>query len=152
MKITYFCRLTTLSMFLSFCTGNTDRSQTAILSYAGEEPPGIVPRVFAKNIVSSKNVSEFSCTFSADGKEFYFARKVEKNKFNIFVTKDTGSGWSEPELALFSGDYFNHEPYTLHGTGKKFTGDRKGHYLLAKKNILCGWQKGILPAGENHTL
>ena len=41
--------------------------------YFGQKPPGMTPEVFAPGIVST-DASEFSCSFSPEGKSFYFAR------------------------------------------------------------------------------
>ncbi len=78
--------------------------------YLGEKPPGSKPKVFGRDFVSTADVSEFSCCFSRDGREFYFARQVGPQKFTIFWTRETADGWSTPEPAPFSQNYFNHEP------------------------------------------
>ncbi len=93
--------------------------------YLGQEPPGLTPKVFAPDFVSTKDVSEFSCTFSKDGKEFYFARNTGPQQFTILYTKDTGNGWTEPEPAPFSGDYFNHEPYVSFDGNKIYWGSMR---------------------------
>jgi len=78
--------------------------------YLGQEPPGITPLKFAPGFISTDE-KEFSCTFSSDGKEFYFTRMGKNEQYTIFFTHETESGWTKPQIADFSGDYFNHEPY-----------------------------------------
>jgi hypothetical protein len=79
--------------------------------YLGQDPPGLEPKIFAPGLVSTADVTEFSCTISRDGKEFYFTREAAATQFTIFFTKETADGWTVPALAPFSGDFFNHEPY-----------------------------------------
>ena len=43
-------------------------------AYLGQKPPGITPQVFAPGIVSTETYNETGCTFSIEGKEFYFTR------------------------------------------------------------------------------
>ena len=83
--------------------------------YLGQKPPGMTPEVFAPGIVST-DASEFSCTFSPDGKEFYFARDRGGYRYNVYFVKELEDGWTQPEVAPFSGEYMDHEPfYTLDG-------------------------------------
>jgi hypothetical protein len=54
--------------------------------YLGQKPPGMAPEVFAPGIVSTA-AHEFSCSFTPDGKEFYFTRRDPKlNQPFIMVT------------------------------------------------------------------
>ena len=99
-------------MLASGWTGNTPIKPLAEPSAAHWEQiqSGTTPKVFAPGLVSTEDVSEFSCCFSRDMKEFYFARKVGEKKYSIFMTRKTSKGWSPTEPASFSKDYFNHEP------------------------------------------
>ncbi len=74
--------------------------------YLGQRPPGLKKEVFAQGIVSTKGGHEFSCTFSSDGKEFYFNRGM-----TIMVCRWEKEGWTAPEPAAFNGDFRNHEPH-----------------------------------------
>jgi glyoxylase-like metal-dependent hydrolase (beta-lactamase superfamily II) len=74
--------------------------------YLGQKPPGLKKEIFAPGIVSTKGGNEFSCTFSADGKEFYFNRGM-----TIMVCRWEKEGWTAPEPASFNGDFRNHEPH-----------------------------------------
>ena len=46
--------------------------------YLGQPVPGEVPTVFAPGIVSGAGVKVSACTFSPDGKEFYFTKGNEQ--------------------------------------------------------------------------
>jgi glyoxylase-like metal-dependent hydrolase (beta-lactamase superfamily II) len=74
--------------------------------YLGQKPPGLKKEIFAPGIVSTKGGHEFSCTFSADGKEFYFNRGM-----TIMVCRWEKEGWTSPEPASFNDDFRNHEPH-----------------------------------------
>ncbi len=74
--------------------------------YLGQKPPGVEGEIFAQGIVSTKGGHEFSCTFSADGREFYFNRGM-----TIMVCRWKDEGWTAPEPASFNGDFRNHEPH-----------------------------------------
>lgn len=82
-------------------------------------PQGKIPEIFAPGIISTEH-HEFSCSFSPDGKEFYFTRRVpEFNRNRILVTKFQDGGWSNPKLADKAGDYEGIEPY-ITPDNKKF--------------------------------
>jgi Tol biopolymer transport system component len=64
--------------------------------YLDQKPPGMTPEIFAPGIVSTE-LHEFACSFTPDGKEFYFSRRdFEKNEVGVFFTKLTKDGWSIP--------------------------------------------------------
>lgn len=74
--------------------------------YFGQAMPGTVPEVFAPGIVSTRGGHEFSCTFSPDGREFYFNRGP-----NIYVAYWREDGWTAPDFAPFNSDRLDHEPF-----------------------------------------
>jgi hypothetical protein len=79
--------------------------------YLGQKPPGLKAKIFAPGIVSKALGHNFICTFSPDGKEFYF------NHFmTIMVCRLLDDGWTAPEPVTFTGKYRAHEPHiTLDG-------------------------------------
>jgi tetratricopeptide (TPR) repeat protein len=79
--------------------------------YLGQKPPGMKAEIFAPGIVSKAIGHAFSCTFSPDGKEFYF------NQFmTIMVCRLLDDGWTAPQPVAFTGNYRAHEPHiTLDG-------------------------------------
>ncbi len=148
MKYRYLFMLVSV---LLFCGKVTAQERSQIIPelkgpYMGQIPPGLTPKVFAPGVVSTDNISEFSCTVSPAGDEFYFARAAGNQQFTILYTKMTEAGWTEPELAPFSGDYFNHEPYITYDNSKIIWGsrrplaDNKTEYSMwvAERN-LSGW-------------
>ena len=95
--------------------------------YLGQKPPGIKPEVFAPGIVST-SAHEFSCCFSPDGKEFYFARRhPELNQPVIMVSRLRDGVWTEPEIAPFVEKQPSFEPWV--------TPDNKRLYFQSGKPI-----------------
>ena len=91
--------------------------------YLGQSPPGMEPEIFAPGVVSTEGFFEFSCTFSPDGREFYFTRRSgEDNRNAIFVCIRNEDGWSSPRIASFSGTYADHEPCIPPGGGRLYWG------------------------------
>jgi len=87
--------------------------------YFGEEPPGLTPRLFAPGIISTLGHFEFACTFSPDGKEYYFTRRADKGGRNvIMVSSCLEDGWTAPDTAEFSKEGWDHEPH-ISPDGKK---------------------------------
>ena len=95
-------------LILPIFSNNKKKDEWPVLKgpYLGQKPPGLKKEVFALGIVSTKGGHEFSCTFSADGKEFYFNRGM-----TIMVCHWEKEGWTAPKPASFNGDFRNHEPH-----------------------------------------
>ena len=75
--------------------------------YLGQKPPGMIPEIFAPAMVEKA----LSCSFSADGKEFYFYRSIENAPVKIFVSKVVNEKWTVPEeLSMVSG-YRSSQPH-----------------------------------------
>ncbi len=85
--------------------------------YFGQTLPGTVPEVFAPGVVSTRGGHEFSCTFSPDGREFFFNRGP-----NIYVSYWREDGWTAPEFAAFNSDQLDHEPHIPADGSKLFFG------------------------------
>jgi hypothetical protein len=89
-------------------------------SYLGQEPAGMVPEVFAPDIISSKDNYEFKITFTPDGKEIYFTRGAGDGRIQrqILFTELADNGWTRPEVVSFSSNYMDEYP-SISPDGKK---------------------------------
>jgi Tol biopolymer transport system component len=90
--------------------------------YLGQTPPGTTPAVFAPGIVSTK-AHEFSCSFTPDGKEFYFTRRDSVTRMPlIMVTRLLDGFWTKPEVVSFIENTQSFEPrVTVDGKRLYFT-------------------------------
>lgn len=72
----------------------------------GAQAPGDVA-VFAPGVVTVEGKSLYRGSFSADGQELYFFRKVTEGQedYRIFMTRRDGDGWTSPEQVDLGGDY-----------------------------------------------
>jgi hypothetical protein len=118
--------------------------------YLGQKPPGLKPEVFAPGIVSTRGGHEFSCTFSPDGKEFYFNRGTD-----IFVCCWEKAGWTAPGPAPFNSQYLDHEPHItadgkrlFFGTERPQPGSEEPAYgIWALQKTATGWSEPVFQFG-----
>ena len=93
--------------------------------YVGQKPPGITPKIFAPGIISTSEYTELGCTFSPDGKEFYFTRYTPNR--NIWVCSLKDEVWQEPEPASFNTDYREISPHITADGNMLFFGSTRPH-------------------------
>ena len=78
--------------------------------YLGQKPPGNVPERFAPGVICT-DLDEYGCTFSPDGKQFYFTRTyINPKRHKILVTVWEDTGWSRPREFQFKWDLSQGEP------------------------------------------
>jgi Tol biopolymer transport system component len=94
--------------------------------YLGQKEPGLIPEIFAPNIVST-GMSEINACFSPNYTEFLFSVIMPGNHFVIMSMKYNGQQWSAPEVAGFSGEYSEADPF--------ITADGKYLYYVSKRPI-----------------
>lgn len=93
--------------------------------YLGQAPPGATSQIFAPGIVSTP-AHEFSCSFTPDGKEFYFTRMDPKRGQNlIYMTRSIDGAWTDPEVVPFVQNRMSFEPrVTPDGSRLYFTWEK----------------------------
>lgn len=113
--------------------------QTGLMGpYLGQKPPGLTAEIFAPGIVSKALALNFSCTFSPDGKEFYY------NHFmTIMVSRLLDDGWTVPEPVAFTENYRALEPH-ITPDGKKlyfnwFLPPPKNNAIYVCERTAEGW-------------
>lgn len=89
--------------------------------YVGQTPPGTTPVVFAPAFVCKTSTTEYGCTFTPDGAEFYFSRDG-----NTRFTVQESDGWSKPKAAPWNTKKVDMEPHvTADGAQLWFSSNRK---------------------------
>jgi hypothetical protein len=84
--------------------------------YLGQALPGLEAVIFAPDVISTKEHVELTNTFTPDGKEFYFTRRI-KGKDAVMVSRWEKDGWTVPEVAPFFKKYQSFEQHvSLDGT------------------------------------
>ncbi len=134
--------------------------------YLGQKPPGLTPEVFAPGIISTDG-NEFACTFSPDGKEFYYTANGGINNLptnTILVTRQIPNKWTAPEVAGFSGKHFDFEPHISPDGNRLYFGSRRpfdekeesmGMHQWIMEKAESGWSDPIsLPSPfiDNHVM
>jgi hypothetical protein len=80
--------------------------------YVGQTPPNATPTIFAPNFISDQ-FNERDATFSPDGSEFYYT--LWTGAFGVILhTKQSDAIWSQPEVAPFSSQFSDLEPFVTH--------------------------------------
>lgn len=118
--------------------------------YFGEEAPGLTPKLFAPGIISTQGHFEFACTFSPDGREFYFTRRKDNGGANVVMVCKWGeSGWTAPDTAAFSKTGWNNEPHLTPDGQRLYFGttrikpgaDRPSYGIWAMNRLNSGWSQ-----------
>lgn len=110
MKTKYTLLLLNLLIFTSCNSGKKEskeiNKETFNEAYLGQEPPGLVPELFAPKLIKNE-FREAAAAFSPDAKKFYFRRRGGKYKKNtLFVIKNIDNQWVESELTPYAGEPF----------------------------------------------
>lgn len=105
MKHTYYMLPLVLALLYACNTKNQkskdNDSPTLETDYFGEEPPGLIPKLFAPEILSPEGLFEGG-GYSPDKKEYYFSRKNGKYKERTFfvIRYENGKWGNETETDL----------------------------------------------------
>lgn len=125
--------LVILTILVSFgCTKTITEKETGESfpmltgNYLGQIVPGLKPQIFAPNIVST-GMAEINSVFSPDYREFYYSIRMPNGQLVIMVMEYSGTNWSEPEVASFSGEYSDADPF--------ITYDGNWLYYISKRPI-----------------
>ena len=89
--------------------------------------------LFAPGIISTGDY-ESHPTFTPDGREIYFLKMAPNfSRWTIFVSRYNGGRWSQPEVAPFSGQYQDADPY--------ITADGKHFYFISDRPLQPGGER-----------
>lgn len=83
------------------------------------------PVIFADGVISTRDY-ESSITFEPDGKAAYFVKSMPDLSFRVIVVSRFAKGkWSKPEVASFSGQYSDADPFVSPDGKKLFFASRR---------------------------
>ncbi len=128
MIINWIYILTLISLISCNMSETEKEDSFPILSgkYMGQEEPNLQPEIFAPNIVST-GMTEINACFSPDYKEFFYSIILPNGQFVIMSMSYINNKWTEPEVADFSGEYSEADPF--------ITSDGKWLYYVSKKPV-----------------
>jgi len=92
--------------------------------YASDQPM-TEPKLFAEGVISTP-FDEFGLTFTKDGRTVFFNRSVPRSNFYFICMSTFRDGrWTEPEIAPFSGQYWDFDAVVSpDGSKMVFASDR----------------------------
>jgi Tol biopolymer transport system component len=99
--------------------------QCLLLGFAAHASAQTQPRIFAEGVISTGDHDSHPA-FSPDGRMMLFVKmSPDFSKWTLFVSYDSNNGWSEPEIAPFSGQYWDADPF--------FTREGKTLYFISNR-------------------
>src|SRR5262245_15932071 len=91
-------------------------------------------KLFAEGVVNTE-ADEYGPAITPDGKTLYFTRRVNRRDSEfIYVSRLENGKWSMPELAPFSGKYFDKEPFVAPDGNRIFFASLRPIDGVAPKN------------------
>ena len=102
-KTNYLGLAVLIIFFASHCAQQNNATELTG-PYFGKEPPGMKPKVFGLQIVST-GLDELNSVFSPDGREFYFCIRNFSGTVSIFQMTMERETWSQPKLMPFASRY-----------------------------------------------
>jgi hypothetical protein len=85
--------------------------------YMGRKAPVEKAGIFLDGIISTKDAPEMNAAFTQDGKEFYYCA-LHQGEWSIFVTRDSGKGWTKPVPLSFTAGYTDRD-FTMSPDGNR---------------------------------
>lgn len=79
--------------------------------FLGEEPPGLVPKIFAQDIISTNEGYEFGIAFSEDNQEIFYGVRIDDDwNAEIHHLKVENKKWSVPVRLQLDKTYSYNDP------------------------------------------
>lgn len=99
--------------------------------YMGQEGPGIIPKMFAPNFVSTEE-QEFGSVFNAEGTAFYFGVDVG-GRNEIRFSEMVENQWTKPVRLLSNQQYSYNDPFLSNEENKLYFISKK--VVASKRDI-----------------
>jgi hypothetical protein len=111
-------------------------------AYLGQTPPRLTPQVFAPGVVSVVGAMDFAASFSPDGRELYFTRRLDGQKNVIHETHLANGVWTVPVPVSFVTEAPAFEPHVTADNQTLYFGLETGTTeagIWAVDRIATGW-------------
>lgn len=129
--------------------------------YMGQTKPGLTPKMFAPNFISTEE-SEYGSVFNRKATEFYYGVNVN-GKSEIRYSRLVGSNWTDPQTILTHERYGYNDPFLSPDENRLYfisdraldgSGDLKDHDIWYVEKANNGWSEPInagpnINSGEN---
>jgi len=123
--------------------------------YLGQPVPGGTPQVFAPGLVSLPKTGDYACTWSPNGREFYFTRSRSDTsgwRQEIMASRLEQGGWTAPAPAGFSTGYAALEPHVTADGSRVYwawarpapeteSGSPANFHIYAAERTARGWSE-----------
>src|SRR5262245_5512763 len=120
-------KLGALASLLGMCLIQSATGQRPARRPYTSDQPLKGPTIFGAGIISTGEFDSHP-TFMPDGKTLYFVRSAPNfNFWTILVSRFEKGKWSEPEIAPFSGQYSDADPF--------ITSDGKRLYFISNRPV-----------------
>jgi len=132
-------------------TMNVSQNKLPILKgpYLGQKPPGLIPEIFAPDVVSINGRSEGSISFSPDLGEIYFGAKSRSEVPAIYFSRLESNKWTPIEKAAFTkGKRDQEENPLINHNGKRiyftaFSSDHSDTRIWYVNRLGRSWSDAI---------
>lgn len=99
------------SLLFIFCLLSLAAAQSSTRHPYASDKPIPQPVLFGEGIVSTAE-DDLNAAFSPDGKTIYFTRNFPRNRLGVIVFSEFKKGkWTEPQIASFSGQFTDYDPF-----------------------------------------
>ncbi|MEO1035409.1 MAG: hypothetical protein AAFX44_07615 [Pseudomonadota bacterium] len=97
-----------LALLMSSAAFGQAEAPTVSGPYLGQEPPGMVPEIFAPGLISLPDERELNAVFSPDGRIFMFSRSVDGVFKMFFSYQRDDESWQDIRMVPVSKTYPQH--------------------------------------------
>ncbi|MEO8572872.1 MAG: hypothetical protein ABI481_02795 [Pyrinomonadaceae bacterium] len=123
-----------LALISSISLANVFEQRSNGHPYASSKPM-LSPTMFGEGIVSTAE-DDLNAAFSPDGKSIYFSRNFPRNRLGVILVSDfKNNKWTLPQIAPFSGQFTDYDPFFSPDGSRLFFCTNRGNDGNAKTDF-----------------